>query len=583
MLGYPHRSFGSDGTLIAMSVAITPSRIREFTENPISGFPILTQKLLFARGIQTAEEAERFLVPDYDRDLHDPYLATDMEKAVQRIVWAIESKERIVIFGDYDADGIPGASILSSLFKKIMYPNFSVYIPDRYEEKYGLSVFAIEKFAEEGTRVVITVDCGITDFLPAERARELGIDLIITDHHLPHAELPNAFAVINHKREGDLYPFKFLSGAGTAFKLAQALVRVPSLGIPPGWEKWLLDLVAIATICDMVPLVGENRALAHFGLRVLRQTRRPGLVTLFRKTRLDAATLTEDDIGFTIGPRINIASRMSHGKLALELLTTDNWAHARAIVDTLEKLNRERKGLVQSMIEEVKVFHEKDRPILFVGSNDWKVGIISAAANRLLEEYGRPVCLWTTNNRGEVKGSFRSDGSVSVLALFERAGGRGLFVDYGGHEHSGGFSVLPERLEELRDRLEGAYQELRKDVSRGDRMLESELSLADINFSSYKEIARFAPFGIENPKPHFVFPKVLINEIRTFGKNGNTHLELALVQGELGVRAVSFFAGPDSFGGVREGQVVSIVGTVEHNTWNGSSEIRLRILDIQPE
>jgi len=249
-----------------------PSSIRE----ELSEYPPLMQELLYFRGIGTAEEAFHFLKPDYEEHLHDPFLLPDMEKAVVRILRAIENNEKVVIYSDYDMDGGPGGVILHDFFKKIGYEHFQNYIPHRHEEGYGLNVPAIEQFAKDGATLLITVDCGITDAEQVHVANELGIDVIITDHHLPAKQLPEAHAIINPKRKDSTYPFDGLCGAGVAFKVVQALIQKGNFELKEGWEKWLLDMAGLATIADMVPLRGENRALAHFGLAVLRKSPRPG-------------------------------------------------------------------------------------------------------------------------------------------------------------------------------------------------------------------------------------------------------------------------------------------------------------------
>jgi len=247
----------------------------------LEAYPELVQELLFSRGIETAKEAEEFLNPDYTKHVHDPFLIKDMEKAVLRILLAMEQNEKIVIYSDYDCDGIPGGVILHDFFKKINYENFENYIPHRHEEGYGLNLSAIESCAESNTKLLITVDCGITDVVPVTRANELGIDVIITDHHLVGKKLPPAYAILNSKQEDDSYPFDLLCGAGVAFKLVQGLLEKGSFNVTQGWEKWLLDMAGLSTIADMVPLVGENRVLAYYGLKVLRKSPRLGLQQLF--------------------------------------------------------------------------------------------------------------------------------------------------------------------------------------------------------------------------------------------------------------------------------------------------------------
>ena len=555
--------------------------------NHLSAYPEITAKLLYYRGIEDHESAEKFLNPDYSRDIHDPYMARDMEKTVGRIEKAISDGERIVVVADYDADGIPGGAILYSFFTKIGYENFEVYIPDRYTESYGLSVALVEKLAKFGAKLIITVDCGITDIAPVLCAKELGVDVIVTDHHLPHAELPGAFAVINNKREDDTYPFKFLCGAATAWKLVCALLKRPQFKIQDGWEKWLLDLAGISTICDMVSLTGENRAIAHFGLKVLSKTRRPGLVSLLSKARIDPEFITEDDIGFTIGPRINIASRMAHGEEAFRLLTTDSWPEARAISDSLEKRNQERRKTVQDILDDIdSAFMEVELPSLIVrGKPEWRLGVLGLTCMRLVEKYGRPVCLWTINGTGEVKGSIRSDGTVHVLKLFEAAGGEEFFNDYGGHAFSGGFTLNQNKAEEFESRMIVAYEKVKDCESAiAGVSIDHVLNLSDLTWDFYNQIAKFAPFGMDNPKPNFLFSNIMVESVREFGKNGNTHIEL-IFKNESGrkIKAIEFFVNTYSYGDfeIKAGKKIDLVATIERSNYMGANDLRLRVVDIK--
>jgi single-stranded-DNA-specific exonuclease len=332
------------------STADTP--LEDIKEN-LKVYSELTQTLLFNRNITSEEEAEIFLNPDYERDIYDPFLIMGMERAVERILSAIENEEKIVIYGDYDCDGIPGSVVLHDFFKKIGYKDFENYIPHRHEEGYGFHAHAVEEFAKEGVGLVITVDCGITDVDAVKRADELGIDVIITDHHLPQETLPPAFVILNSKQKEDTYPDDMLCGAGVAWKLVQALLargrKEKIFDVSDGWEKWLLDMAGLSTIADMVPLLKENRALAHFGLKVLRKSPRPGLQKLLRKAKVAQVHLTEDDVGFMIAPRINAASRMDVPMEAFRLLSTDDEIVAGELSEHLHNINNERKLSVAVM------------------------------------------------------------------------------------------------------------------------------------------------------------------------------------------------------------------------------------------
>src|SRR3989338_7987671 len=321
--------------------------LHETLREELAPYDDLTAALLVRRGITTKEAAETFLNPSYDLHLHDPLLMTDMEKAARRLAAAIQSKERIAVWSDYDCDGIPGAVVLHDFLKKAR-TNFENHIPHRHDDGYGMNTDGIEKLAESGVTLVVTVDSGITDVEPIARANELGMNVIVTDHHLPGEKLPPAYAVVNpNAREDETYPFKGLCGAGIAWKLVCATLAVaPELRekVPEGWEKWLLDMVGLATIADMVPLIGENRVLASYGLLVMRKSPRLGLAQLCSVARITQRFITEEDVGFMIAPRVNAASRMGDAYDALRLFTTHDEAEAERLARLLETANRQRKA-----------------------------------------------------------------------------------------------------------------------------------------------------------------------------------------------------------------------------------------------
>ena len=546
----------------------------------------LTKTLLEQRGITGLVEQERFLYPDYERDTHDPFLILNMERAVERILSAMADGERIVIYGDYDCDGIPGSVILHDLFRKIGYRNFLNYIPHRHTEGYGLNSTAIEQFAADGTALIITVDCGITDVEEVTLAQELGIDVIVTDHHLPQAVLPPAYAVINSKQEGDSYPDPMLCGAGVAFKLAQALLlrgNFPDVG--EGWEKWLLDMAGLSTIADMVPLQNENRVFAYYGLKVLRRSPRPGLQALLRDAGVDQRYLTEEDIGFTIGPRVNAASRMGVPLRAFELLSTQDPTVAGERAKHLADLNGERKLAVARIMKEAKkVLKEREiREVIVVGSPSWKVGVVGIVANQLAEAFDRPVFVWGREGGNVIKGSCRSDGRVNLVELMV-AVKEGIFIDKGGHEFSGGFSVSHEHTHLLEDALVLAHGQIpKKEKNEDDKDIDALLGLDDVNEETFRAIDLLAPFGEGNPKPRFLFREEKIEFVSPFGKEKN-HLKL-IFKNSLGlkVEAIGFFVAPSDFPGadVQNGGVVDLVATFEKSFFRGRPELRLRIVDIK--
>ena len=545
----------------------------------------LLSRLLALRGLTAAEEIDQFLNPDYERDLHDPFLLLDMERAVNRILIAISAGEKIAIFADYDADGVPAAVILTEFFKQIHYTNFTVYIPDRHEEAYGLNIPALKKLAAEGVKLVITVDCGISDIAPIAAANEMGLDVIVTDHHLPPPVLPEAYAIVNPKREGDPYPFKELAGAGVAFKLVQAMVKQ---GSPPvalvkkGWEKWLLDLVAVATVADMVPLVGENRALVHFGLKVLQHARRLGLRTLCQALGLESEFLTEDDIGFSIGPRLNSASRMSHGDEAYALLIATDPLEAEILARNLEGKNRDRRVRVDEILDH-HLAVDCHEGVCVLGSPDWSLGVLGLVAGRLAERHNRPFFIWGRNGTGEIKGSCRGVAGLNMVELMRTAdeAGEKLFINYGGHMGAGGFSLLGNRLAELAPRLNRAHAKLAS-VNDGviveELQYDLELALEQVNGETLSLINQLSPFGLQNPKPVFLIPEVSLSSRRKFG-NGSSHLELTLAHPVFGrIRAVQFFAG-DLNSPPKAGEHLDLLASLEKSYFRNKPEFRLRLID----
>ncbi|MCI0565933.1 single-stranded-DNA-specific exonuclease RecJ [bacterium] len=565
-----------------MQQTVSRDALVEKAEKELENYPELTKKLLLNREIFSAEEAEKFLNPDFERDVGDPFKILNMERAVERILRAIGQKEKIVVYGDYDMDGIPGSVILHDFFKKIGYEHFKNYIPHRQDEGYGLNNAAIESFAQDGVSLVVTVDCGISDVAEVAHANELGLDVIITDHHLPQEELPPAYAVINSKQKEDTYHDDMLCGAGVAWKLVQGLLRKGNFGVPEGWEKWLLDMAGLSTIADMVPLKRENRAIAYYGLKVLKKSRRPGLVSLMHKAGIAQPYATEDDVGFLIGPRINAASRLDHPLRAFELLSTGDEAEGAALADHLQKINDRRKALVASIMKELKASHDMvpDEKLIVTGNPDWIPGILGLVANRLMEDRGAITFVWGRGNGGVIKGSCRSNGTVNLVELMSRAE-PGTFLDFGGHEASGGFSADVRSIHLLPDALRAAYEKTGITEKKKEISIDDALSLEDVSWERYREIERFAPFGIGNPKPHFMFKGIAPESMKQFGKVGD-HLELAF-RSDSGrrIRAIGFFMSPGDFGAdIRTGNPIDLVASFEYSVFRDIPELRLRIARI---
>jgi single-stranded-DNA-specific exonuclease len=541
--------------------------------------PELLYDLLHARGVTEQAAQEIFLEPEYERDSGDPFLLPDMGVAVERILAARARGEHVAVWSDYDCDGIPGGVMLSEFLREVGL-TVTHYIPHRHKEGFGLNQGGIDELAEAHVSLIITVDLGTSEHANIAYAQERGIDIIVTDHHLPSEALPLAFAVINPKRADSQYPFDGLCGAGVAWKLVQGILQRGRLGFPEGKEKWLLDLVGIATLSDMVPLVGENRMLARYGLLVMRKARRPGLSALLKLLRITPRTLTEDDIGFMVAPRINAASRMDNPEIAARLLGTKDSGEASALARELNHINDERKGVVAATVKEInhriKGSDILASPVLVMGSPKWRPGVLGLVANNLVEAHGKPVFLWGREGGEVIRGSVRlpgTAGSPSVVELMQAAGD--VLTEFGGHHASGGFSVAEGRVHELGPRLLTAYETMSGTAAAlEDVIVDRELALSEINFAM-RDLMRLAPFGEGNRKPLFLFPRVSIAATRTFGKQ-HAHLEAMLSDGfDKPTPGVSFFSTPDSFSKtLSPGTRADIVGHVEKD-WRGSPRVRI--------
>lgn len=534
----------------------------------------ILHKLLHDRSITDKED---FLTPNYSR-LHDPLLLPDMEKARDRVLRAIKDNEHIFVFSDYDADGIPGAVVMKDFFRKIKYDNVSFYIPHRHDEGFGLNTDAMDEADKRGAKLIITIDCGTADSVEVAHANSLGIDVIITDHHEAN-ELPDAYAIVNPKINppagGKKYPFDGLCGAGVLYKLIQAIYMKESFGLPTGVEKWSLDMVAIATLSDMVPLVGENRILSHFGLQVLRKSPRPGIQALCKKLGMDQRYLNEDDIGFMITPRINAASRMGKPEDAFNLLSTTDPREAEELVLHLESINNERKGIVASIVKDAKKHlseRENISKVIVIGNPEWRPALLGLVANSLVEEYERPAFVWGRDGDDKLKGSCRSYNGYDLFELMNHA--KESFVEYGGHAGAGGFSVTLESLVTLEERLSEALHKLEMTLNKTHNSLEIEIK--DVGEGLYRVLNKLAPFGMGNPKPVFRINNAEIKSLKQFGK-AKDHLELTLAPN---IKAISFFSNPDSYSILPTTTLCNLDVHLEKSYFRGRPELRLRIVDI---
>ena len=451
----------------------------------------------------------------------------------------------------------------------------------------------IEKLAESGVTLVVTVDSGITDVEPIARANELGMNVIVTDHHLPGEKLPPAYAVVNpNAREDETYPFKGLCGAGIAWKLVCATLAVaPELRekVPEGWEKWLLDMVGLATIADMVPLIGENRVLAAYGLKVLRKSPRLGLQKLLRGMRADQRALTEDDIGFMLAPRVNAASRLGDARDAFRLFTTADESEADTLAKKLEKANRERKaqaGAITRAVHARLKERSEVRTVIALGDPAWRPALLGLVAGNIADEYERPVFLWGREGNMSLKGSVRSGGAVHALELMRAT--ENTFVEFGGHAAAGGFIVKDTEIFFLEDRLVAAHTKfLGGKTSADDLAMHADAAITpeEATDDFLKKVEHLAPFGMDNPKPVFLFREVSVREISHFGK-AEEHLKLKIDtnEGRGNIDAVTFFVKGNvarSAEKLSRGCRANLLAHLERDTFGRNNPVRLRLLDIR--
>ena len=515
-----------------------------------SGIAPLIARILAARGLQVDEMAD-FLAA---RVVEGGPPMTDLDRSVQRLRRALAARERIVVYGDYDVDGIAGAAILVRAFRQLGFV-VGAYIPDRYEEGYGLNAQAIRKLAADGTKVIVSVDCGITAVREAELARELGVDLIVTDHHHPPTELPNAYALVNPRRPGDPSIDKDLAGAGVALVLARALLGELAYALR---EDELLQLVALATVADVVPLKAANRGLVRKGLEALNRAPLLGVRALIERAGLKLGKVNAGDIGFVLGPRLNAAGRIADAEEALRLLLTEDAAEAKSLADGLELRNSERQDLTRQV---VKAARERagDRPDAWatvVADAEWPAGIVGLAASRLVEDHGRPAVVIALSG-DEGKGSCRSIPQVHIAEALDECDD--LLIKHGGHAMAAGFSVakdlIPafiERLDEVVRRRLGGVRPV--PTLRVDAEIEAEAVTARLAL----ELATLEPCGAGNPRPHLLVRNVRVYGIKQVGADAD-HLRCKITLGKFTFDAMAFRRGDNAEAMTDAGTVDAIV------------------------
>lgn len=569
---------------------------KEFLEK-FPEYSKLTLQLLWDRNLTSQKQIDEFFNPDYDQDLHDPFLLKDIKKALKRIEKASRKKEKVAIFADYDADGICGAVLLKEILN-VFKIEPETYIPDRNKEGYGLSLKGIEELAEKKVSLILTIDCGITDFEEVKLANRLGIEVIIIDHHeIPASsagkpKLPSAFAIINPKQKKCKYPFKYLAATGVAFKLVQAVCKIKKL--PISWEKWLLDLVAIATITDSMILLGENRTLVNYGLIVLSQTKRIGLQKLMEKARIKPVfnpqtletNLNTYTLGFILGPRLNAASRIDHGIIAYNLLISQTKNQADELAQKLESKNQERQKQMEKILKEARekvLKNLEKRKIIFEGDEKWTAGIVGLIAQKLTEEFWRPAFIYQKTKEFST-GSARSIPEFDLIKILYRC--QKFLKEFGGHHEAAGFKVLNENLDNFRRKLEKeSSEELEGKNLVPILNIDAEIFPEEITWSVFKEVQRFAPFqnsdhiGKGNSTPLFLMKGLTIYNIKNVGSKAN-HLKMVLQKNEKKFIAIGF--GLSGFcDRIRIGDKIDIVFELISNEWDGTKELQLKIIDLK--
>lgn len=535
--------------------------------------PIVAQ-ILLNRGVNTPEAVQAFLQPGPEQ-LHDATRLHDMQKGTERIETAIAAEQQITIYGDYDADGVTSTAImyetLTTLGAKVNY-----YIPNRFTDGYGPNVAAFKKLIAAGTQLFVTVDNGVAGNDAIAAANAAGVDVVVTDHHELPQDLPDAYAIIHPRYPGADYPFGGLSGAGVAFKVAQALREE----IPQD----LLDLAAIGTVADLVPLVDENRVLVYYGLKLLQQDERPGLQALIKAAGIHPEEITEQSIGFGLAPRLNALGRLGDASPAVELLTTLDDDQAEQLAQKTEQENRHRQDLVAQIstaaLEQATDADHRDRLALIIHGHDWHEGVLGIVASKVVEQTGKPTLVLNVNQDGRAKGSGRS---VDAFNLFEALDGhRDLMTAFGGHHMAVGLTVPADQLAALADALDQeAHKQHLDDQGPSELTVAASLTVPEATMDLYHELAQLAPFGTDNGQPLFAFEPEGVASVKAIGKTGD-HLKFQLTGGNQRLNAIAFGAGKQA-ADLEQAANVAVLGTLEDNVWQGRHTLQVMVKDLSAQ
>ena len=540
----------------------------------------LFEKILASRNIDK-DKLNSFLSPDYELEKGDPYLLPDMQKAVDRIKTAYEKGEKIVIYGDYDVDGISATALLLDAFESFGFKDIQSFIPNRFVEGYGMTIGAVDKIKSMDANLIITVDCGSLCHNEISYANSLGIDTVVTDHHNVAETPPPAVAAVNPRFGGHLYPFSDLAGVGVAFKLVQALQKELD-GLPEGYEKWLLDLVALGTVCDIVKLTGENRANVYWGIEVMKKQRRTGLKALMAVANIDKADISAKTLGFVFGPRINAAGRMETASLALDMLISKNSDDALNKANYIDDLNSHRRQMQDDIFKEAcKIaLDHKDDDVLVINGKNWNHGIIGIVAAKILEKFKKPVYILAEDDNGETKGSARSFGDFSAADAVRAADD--IIIKGGGHAAAAGVTLKNDKISDFRQRVNEFYSSLQ--LNNQERYL---LPKADVEIDDFSEInedlvgkiATMEPFGNGNPEPVIKITAADIVNVQHMGTDGQ-HIKLSARDSDGVVIRMLAFNAPENFL-CKPGDTASIWFRPVINEWQGIRSVEGELLHLQ--